>query len=249
MVMNVPFIVLAIIEVPLVALFLKFYWPDRSIKSFTTKVFCSLIFVLLGVIAAKSTGNNTLFADYMIIGLALGMVGDLLLHSLTKNMLPYILGVIAFLVGHIYYIMALQKAIYTTGYHKGAFTWYEIAIIAVIVVLALVYAIKTDVFKRKGAMAYGLLAYGIVLATMLAKAIRYVIGEIAFGVNDHMFMVALTIGLGAILFVLSDLSLGIILSAEKELKKGMRIFNIATYYTAQVLLAASIFFVFSRELY
>lgn len=247
--MNILFVVLAIIEVPLVALFLKFYWPDRSIKSFTTKVFCSLIFVVLGIIAAKSTGNNTLFAEYMIWGLALGMAGDLLLHALTKNMLPFILGVVAFLVGHIFYIIALQKAIYTTGYHKGVFTWYEILIVAVVIALALVYAIKTNVFKRKGAMAYGLLAYGVVLATMLAKAVRYVIGEIAFGVNDNMFMVTLTIGLGAILFVLSDMSLGIILSSEKELKKGMRIFNITTYYAAQVLLAASIFFVFSRELY
>ena len=224
MVMNVPFIVLAIIEVPLVALFLKFYWPDRSIKSFTTKVFCSLIFVLLGVIAAKSTGNNTLYADYMIIGLALGMAGDLLLHALTKKMWPFILGVIAFLVGHIYYIMALQKAIYTTGYHKGAFTWYEIVIVAAVIVMALVYSIKTDVFKRKGAMAYGLMAYGIVLAIMLAKAVRYVIGEIAYGTNDNMFMVAVTVGLGALLFFLSDASLGIILTSDKETKKGMRIF-------------------------
>lgn len=247
--LNALFIILCVIEVPLVALFLKFYWPDRSIKSFSTKVVCSLIFVLLGVLAAKSTGNNTLYADYMIYGLVFGMAGDLLLHSLTKNMIPYILGVVAFLVGHIYYILGLQRAIYTTGYSKGAFVWYEIVIIAALLAVAVIYALKTNVFKRKGAMAYGLLAYGVVLATMLAKAVRYVIGEIAFGVNDNMFMVALTVGMGAVLFVLSDLSLGVILSDDKPCKKGMRIFNIATYYAAQVLLAASIFFVYSRELY
>ena len=32
------FIIAAVVEIPLVALFLKFYWPDRSIKSFSTKV-------------------------------------------------------------------------------------------------------------------------------------------------------------------------------------------------------------------
>ena len=48
---NTLFIIAAIVEIPLVALFLKFYWPDRSVKSFTTKVFCSLIFVVLGVMA------------------------------------------------------------------------------------------------------------------------------------------------------------------------------------------------------
>ena len=98
-------------------------------------------------------------------------------------------------------------------------------------------------------MAYGLLAYGAVLATMLAKAVRLVVDIIAFGVNDNMVMIAVTIGLGVVLFVLSDLSLGIILTDDKPVKRGMRIFNITTYYAAQVLLAASIFFVFSRELY
>ena len=247
--LNTLFIILCVVEVPLVALFLKYYWPDRSVKSFTTKVICSLIFVVLGVLAAKSTGNNSLYADYMIWGLVFGMAGDLLLHSLTTKMLPFILGVVAFLVGHIYYIMGLQRAIYTTGYSKGAFVWYEIVIVAVLLAIAVIYGLKTNAFKRKGAMAYGLLAYGVVLATMLAKAVRYVIGEIAFGVNDNMVMVAVTVGLGAVLFVLSDLSLGVILTDDKPCKRGMRIFNIATYYAAQVLLAASIFFVFSRELY
>lgn len=246
---NTLFIVAAIVEIPLVALFLKYYWPDRSIKSFTTKVICSLIFVLCGVFAAKATGNNTLFADYMIWGLVFGMAGDLLLHAMTTKMLPYILGVVAFLIGHIFYILGIQRAIYTTGYSDGAFVWYEFLIIGVLLATALIYALKTNTFKRKGAMAYGLLIYGVVLATMLAKAVRYVIGEIAYGTNDNMLMVSITVGLGAVLFVLSDLSLGVILSDDKPVKRGMRIFNITTYYAAQVLLAASIFFVFSRELY
>ncbi len=246
---KILFLIGVVIEIPLVALFLKYYWPDRCKQSFITKVVCSLLFVLMGVFAAKETGNNTLFADYMIWGLIFGMAGDLLLHSLTTKMLPFILGVVAFLIGHIFYIMAIQRAIYTTAFSKGVFTWYEILIIAVIVVIAVVYGIKTTAFKRKGAMAYGLLAYGVVLATMLAKAIRYVIDVIAFGVDDNMFMIALTVGMGAVLFFLSDASLGIILTDDKPVKRGMRIFNITTYYAAQVLLAASIFFVFSRELY
>ena len=246
---NILFIVAAVAEIPLVALFLKYYWPDRSIKSFTTKCICSLVFVLCGVFAAKETGNNTLYANYMIWGLVLGMAGDLLLHAITTKMLPYILGVVAFLIGHIFYILGIQRAIYTTGYSDGAFVWYEFLIIGVLLVVALIYALKTNTFKRKGAMAYGLLVYGAVLATMLAKAIRFVIGEIAYGTNDNMLMASVTVGLGAVLFVLSDLSLGVILSDDKPCKRGMRIFNITTYYAAQVLLAASIFFVFSRELY
>lgn len=246
---EILFIIAVIAEIALVPLFLKYYWPDRCKQSFITKTVCSLLFVLCGIFAVKATGNNTLFADYMVWGLVLGMAGDLLLHALTNKKWPFILGVVAFLVGHIFYIMAMQRAIYTTGLSSAVFTWYELLIIAVLLAVTLVYALKTNVFKRKGPMAYGLLAYGIVLAVMLAKSLRYVIGEIAYGTNDHMFMVSLTVGVGAILFFLSDASLGIILTTEKTLKRGMRIFNIATYYSAQILLAASIFFVYSRELY
>ncbi len=246
---KILFIAAVVAEIPLVALFLKYYWPDRCKQSFITKVICSLLFVLCGVFAAKETGNNTLFADYMIWGLVFGMAGDLLLHAMTTKMLPFILGVIAFLVGHVYYIMAIQRAIYTTAYSSGVFVWYELLIIALIVAIAVIYCIKTNAFKRKGAMVYGLLAYGVVLATMFAKAVRLVIDVIAFGVNDNMAMIAVTVGLGAVLFFLSDATLGIMLTDDKPVKRGMRIFNIVTYYSAQVLLAASIFFVFSRELY
>ena len=241
---NTLFIIAAIVEIPLVALFLKFYWPDRSIKSLATKIICSLFFVLCGIFASQASGNDTSFATNMIWGLALGMVGDILLHSLTTNMLPFIIGVVAFLVGHIFYIVALQNAILSIGYSAGAFVWYEIAIVATILVLALVYGLKTNVFKRKGAMAYGLVVYGLVLATMLAKAVRCVVDTYASGAENAL-MVLLTVGVGALLFVMSDLSLGVILSVDKPLKKGMRIFNIETYYIAQVLLAGSMFYVFS----
>lgn len=246
---EILFIIAVIAELALVPLFLKYYWPDRCKKSFITKTVCSLLFVLCGIFAVKAMGNNTLFADYIVWGLVFGMAGDLLLHSLTENKLPFIIGVVAFLIGHIFYIMAFQRAIYTTGLNPSAFTWYEAVAILAILALALIYAFKTNVFKRKGAMAYGLLVYGIVLAMMLVKGLRYAIGEIVYGTNDHMFMVSLTVGLGAVLFFISDLSLGVILSDDKPAKRGMRIFNIGTYYTAQLLLAASIFFVSSRELY
>ena len=135
---KILFLIGVVIEIPLVALFLKYYWPDRCKQSFITKVVCSLIFVLLGIFAAKETGNNTLFADYMICGLVFGMAGDLLLHAMTTKMLPFILGVISFLIGHIYYIMAIQRAIYTTAFSKGAFTWYEILIVLAIIVIAII---------------------------------------------------------------------------------------------------------------
>ena len=246
---SILFAVAALAEIPLVAWFLKIYWPKRTIKTMTRKIICSTLFVLCGFFAIKATGNNTLYADYMMLGLVFGMIGDIFLHSIKGSDASFAVGVVSFLVGHIFYIMAFQRAIYTTGFSKGAFTWYEILIVVLLAIVALIYCIKTTVFQRKGIMAYGVLLYGVVLAVMLAKAIRYVIGEIAFGVNDNMAMVTVTVGLGAVLFALSDISLGLILSSDKPRVRSHRIFNIITYYAAQVLLAASIFFVYSRELY
>lgn len=246
---KVLFIIAALAEIPLVTYFLKIYWPNRTIKTLTAKMICSVVFVLCGIFAVQASGNNTLYADYIVWGLVFGMIGDLFLHSIKGSNVSFAIGVVSFLAGHIFYIMAFQRAIYTTGFSKGLFTWYEILIVLVIAIIAVIYCIKATVFQRKGILAYGVLIYGVVLAIMFAKSLRYVIGEIAFGVNDNMAMVAVTVGLGALLFALSDISLGLILSSDKPRVRSHRIFNIVTYYVAQVLLAASVFFVFSRELY
>ena len=246
---RILFIIAALAEIPLVAWFLKIYWPNRNIHTMTRKILCSSVFVLCGLFAIKATGNNTLYADYMLWGLVLGMIGDIFLHSIKGSNVSFAIGVVSFLAGHIFYIMALQRAIYTTGFSKGAFVWYEILIIVALLIVTVTYCIMTGTFKRKGIMAYGVVVYGVVLSVMFAKALRYVIGEIAYGTNDNMVMVAVTVGLGALLFAASDISLGLILSSDKPRVRGHRIFNIITYYAAQVLLAASIFFVFSREIY
>lgn len=245
---KILFIICAVLEVGLVPLFLKFYWPDRTKKSFATKTVCSLLFCLCGVFAAKHTGNNTLFADYMIWGLILGAIGDLLLHSLTKVIYPFVVGVIAFFAGHIFYIMAFQRAIYTTYPGSNFFEWYEIVAVIVLELIIAVYVLVRKTYKTKPHLVALATIYGAMLVTMLAKAARFAIGEIAYGTNDHMVAICLTVLLGALLFFISDFILIFILKSDVPIKRAMRIVNIITYYIAQVLLAASIFFVYSREL-
>lgn len=245
---KILFIICAALEVVLVPLFLKFYCPDRTKKSFATKTVCSLLFCLCGVFAAKHTGNNTLFADYMLWGLILGAIGDLLLHSLTKVIYPFVVGVIAFFTGHIFYIMAFQRAIYTTYPGSNLFEWYEILAVVLLEILIAVYVIIRKTYKTKPHLVALATIYGAMLVAMLAKAARYVIGEIAYGTNDHMVMISVTVLLGALLFFVSDFILIFILKSDVPIKRIMRVVNIVTYYIAQVLLAASIFFVYSREL-
>ncbi len=246
--LKILFILCVVLEIALVPVFLKFYWPGRTKKSFATKTACSVLFCLCGLLAMKISGNNTLYADYMMWGLILGAAGDLLLHSLTKKPYPFVIGVVSFFAGHIFYIMAFQRAIYTTYPGSSLFEWHEILAVCILEVIVLIYAGIRNMYKTKPHLVVLAVVYGGMLMAMLAKATRFVVGEIAYGTNDHMVMIAVTVFLGALLFFISDLSLIFILKSDVPIKRWMRIFNIVTYYTAQVLLASSIFFVFSREL-
>lgn len=245
--LTVLYFLVVAFEFVTVPVFLKYYWPTKCKMSLLFKMISASLFVLSGYLAMEIANNHTPYAKFMVWGLIFGWLGDLFLHSLSDKMVHFALGVVAFLTGHIFYIKALQDAIKTTYPDAPLFSWYEIAIVVAsciaIVVLGLVFKVIT---KEKAPLAAGLCVYMVVILTMLVKAIKFIIGEFSYGLNDNMLMIVFTVGLGAILFVLSDGSLGIILGMDKK-ERSWRIFNIVTYFAAQILLAASIFFVRSFE--
>lgn len=227
-----------------VPVFLKYYWPDRCKQSFIFKTVSAVLFVLCGFLCVKISGNNTPYASLIMAGLVLGLIGDIFLHSLQNKSWHFALGFISFLVGHIVYIVAFWKAIKTTYPGSHVFEWYELLITAVLLAIMLTIMLKMDIFKGKKALIAPFAAYGFILFTMLTKGLRYSIGEIAYGTNDHMVAVFLTVGLGAILFTLSDVILGFTIPMGKT-TRTVRIVNIGTYFAAQILLAVSILYVFS----
>ena len=231
--------------------FLKYYWPQRCKKSFIWKTVASSLFVLTGFFAMKASGNNTLYADMIMWGLVFGLMGDLFLHALSQKMVLLVAGVIAFLTGHIFYIVGIHKAIKTTYPDAAVFAWYELLAIVVVVVLVLCIMIFGKLIKTdQPLILVGLSAYLVFLTSMLVKAFSFVIGEWAYGMNDHMVMIALTVALGALLFFISDLTMGLLmLNKERFETQKMRWINIGTYFSAQILLASSIFFVQSFEIF
>lgn len=246
---KILFILCLVLEAVMVPVFLKYYYLERTKKTFTLKAICSALFCIVGLLAIKISGNNTLYADYMMWGLFLGAIGDLLLHSLTKKIYPFVIGVISFFVGHIFYIMAFQRAIYATYPGSHLFEWHEILAVVVVECIIAVYALTRKKDQKLKVHLIALAAiYGAMLMAMLAKATRFVGGEIIYGTNDHMVMITITVFVGALLFFASDASLIVILKSDTPIKRWLRIFNIVTYYLAQILLASSVFFVYSREL-
>lgn len=247
MVYNILFALTIVLEFVTVPIFLKYYWPEKCKKSMLFKMISATLFVLCGYFAMKISGNSTPYAYLMLWGLVFGWLGDLFLHWLSNKMAIFALGVVAFLTGHIFYIVALQKAIETTYPAAAVFEWYEILFVAIVLVAVVILAAVKNFFKEKKAMTIGLTAYGAILLTMLAKTARYAIGEWAYGTNDNMVMVFITILGGGILFTISDVLLGYILMF-KDKKRILRIINIVTYFAAQILLASSILFVKSAYL-
>lgn len=248
---KVMYFLCAAAELVTVPIFLKHYWPQRCKKSFIWKTVSSSLFVLAGFFAMKASGNSTPYADMIIWGLVFGMLGDLFLHALSQKMVLLVAGVIAFLTGHIFYIVGIHKAIKTTYPDAAVFAWYELLAIAVVVVLVLCIMIFAKLIKTdQPLILVGLSGYLVFLTSMLVKAFSFVIGEIAYGTNDSMVMITITVALGALLFFISDLTMGLImLNKERFETKHMRWFNIGTYYAAQILLGSSIFFVHSFEIF
>lgn len=245
---KILFAVSIIAEFVTVPLFLKYYWPKKCKESLTFKMISATLFVLCGFAAMKVAGNTTPYATLMLVGFVFGWFGDLFLHSLKDKMLHFILGVVSFLVGHIFFIAAFHKATKTLRPDAPLFNLVEIIGIIVAVALVVVFGVVKKYYQKKGPIVFGLLAYGLFLVTMVAKALNYVYVEWEYGINDQMVPAILTAGLGAIFFLLSDGSLGIILMGDQP-KRPMRIFNIVTYFIAQILLAASILFIRSQVIY
>ena len=251
MVWKILFAIVVAAEFVFVPLFLKYSWPDKCWKSFGFKMICSALFFSAGLLAMKISGHSASSSPYtklILWGLFFGWLGDMFLHLITDKIVVFGLGLFAFLGGHIFYIFAFQRAIERTYPDKPFFAWYEIVAVLVLVGLVVLYAALKKI-KGKAYMAIPVVLYAVTISAMLAKAFRYCIGEWLYGMNEHIVMLFLTIALGAVLFVLSDGSLGMILFAGQKKNRPLKIFNIATYFAAQILLASSIFFVYTPVLY
>lgn len=247
MLFKIIFEITILAEFFTVPTFLKHYWPQKCKQSLLFKMISATLFVICGVCAMKIAGNNTSYAYLMILGLVFGWLGDYFLHSLKDRMVEFIIGVLAFLVGHLFYIAAFYHSLKSLKPDAKLINWFDFVAVGIVLVLVVIYVVLMKIYQKKGPMVVGLILYGIFLTTMVVKAGLYMYAEWDYGINDNMVPALLTVGIGSVFFFLSDLSLFFILTGD-EVKRSMRNFNIITYFIAQILLASSILFVRSQIL-
>ena len=194
-----------------------------DLKELFLKIAISFLFMVVAIVASFSSGKFTLFNVFVIIGLLLGLLGDVFLDLKyvdreRENGYTYA-GFIVFGIGHFMYMTAL-----TLNYHNGSPLYIIFAIL-----LALALAVLPILLEKPLKLKYGKM-----------KLISFLYAICLFGTLSFSFLLAIENGfqitslnmflIGAALFVISDLVLSGTFFGEGKERPIDFILNYSTYY-------------------
>ena len=226
--MSIGVILIALVGILLQAVFIAVEHKERYVPAVLLKGSAAFLFCVIGIGAMISVSVNQSFAKLIVIGLCCGMIGDILLNLrfvFPKNgQKIFLLGVVAFLTGHILYLCAIVPLSENLG-------------ICLILGILAAAALLTWIFKtltvKLAFKIFDVLYIGaIVLMTSVA------IGNVLTAPGTAAWMHAI----GAMLFTLSDIVL-IFNTFGTQQKFSLRITNLSLYYLGQLLIACSLFFI------
>lgn len=226
--MSTGILLLALAGMTLQGIFIDVEHKEKYIPAVVLKGTAALLFCIIGTVAMATASVNHSFARLVVIGLFCGMVGDILLN--LRFVFPkigqkiFLLGVVAFLTGHILYLCAIIPL---------SQNLLPCLVVGAVFAAALLTWIFKTLTVKLAFKIFGILYIGaIVLMTAVA------IGNVLAVASAAAWMHAV----GAVLFTLSDIVL-IFNTFGKEQKFSMRITNLSLYYLGQLMIAASLFYV------
>lgn len=202
---------------------------EKMAKATVLKGLASFVFVLLGVFCYLL--SDTPFGKLILIGLILGMIGDIFLNLRNqfeggKSMKIFVVGILAFLSGHFLYIAALIK-------HNPGIILIALVLTAIISLLAIPALMKRVTAPSKGMKIFGYV-YLVIVIAMFSCAATLLIKS-----GFTAFNIVFTIG--GLLFMVSDFIM-IYYSFGKKIK-ALRVTNLLSYYIGQLLIACCIMLV------
>jgi len=197
-------------------------------RRYLWKPIASLGFVAVPLCTGALTQDHQPAAElagWITLGLVLGAVGDVAL--MFENDRAFIAGLVAFLLGHLAYVVGFTLLVPTSGWYGGAMT--GVAIAAVIGA----GAVLGYLWPRLGSLKIPVIGYVGVITTML-------IGGVAVSMRgrglpaDHRALLTA----GAVVFFLSDLAV----ARERFVARSLwnRMIGLPAYYGAQLMLAWSV---------
>lgn len=225
--MNTFAVVLAVAGMVLQGIFIAVEHKEKYVHAVILKGAAAVLFCIIGMLAMGASANRD-FAKLVLFGLCFGALGDILLNLrfvFPKNgQKIFLVGVVAFLTGHILYLCAIVPL------SRNLIPC--LAVGAILAAALLTWIFKTLTVKLAFKI-FGVLYIGaIVLMTAVA------IGNVITVPGTAAWMHAV----GAVLFTLSDIVL-IFNTFGAEQKFSMRITNLSLYYMGQLLIASSLFFI------
>ena len=177
-----------------------------------TKTLASAGFIVaaFGFGALESTYGKTI-----LVGLVLGAIGDVCLLGDKKA--PFIAGLVAFLLGHIAYVVAFASLGWSQTH----------ALLAAAILVVVLGAIAKWVLPHAKGFGGPIIAYMVVIAAMVVTAFS------AWG-SGAPWMVPV----GAVLFTVSDIAV----VRHRFVTPGFsnKVWGLPLYYAAQLLIAWSI---------
>lgn len=213
--------IVGVLAVLLAALYIRVNQYGAPPVKLLLKTLASLAFVCLGLLGAARAGGA--YAWLTWIGLILGAAGDVLLQFMDcrpKDREPFFrAGLGAFLIGHVFYIVAFALLGRVTGW----------AVLLAAVLFAALFLLQFPARMDLKGQKVPVYAYAAVISVMTAFAV------LSFGAGARGALV----GLGGILFLVSDAILALIFFSPIR-EKSLPTWNLITYYAAQILLALSI---------
>ena len=174
----------------------------------------TMVFIL-SMASILGRSHSSPYFYWILIGLIFCLIGDVFLMFPER----FVHGLIGFLMGHVFYILAFTADVgFTLSLYFG------------IPLLLYGMGIYSILFQGLGKMKLPVLAYVVVIVTMAWQA-----WERWFRIQQS---AALFASVGALLFILSDSIL-----AWNRFRKEFRYeyaFNLSTYFVAQWLIAYSV---------
>lgn len=199
------------------------------VKAVILKGSASMCFLGVGITAFIFSINKT-FATYILVGLILGVIGDIMLNLRfiikNKSNIVFLGGTASFLLGHIFYIVAL----FTLASIKFI---YAPIIVAIAITAIVAYFIFSKLSVEKKMKIFGVVY--ILIVSLFMSVANY---NLIISVSNASILLAV----GSILFFSSDVIL-IFNSFGPNPKLCLRTSNLLLYFAGQLLIGFALLFI------
>lgn len=231
--MEALFYCLLLVAILAASVFVVVSNGQRGLLSLALKAIASFAFTTLALSVILIKGASTV-GILFVLGFVASVIGDVVLalpdmpQMKEKAMSLTLVGGLSFAVAHVFYLSGMIV--------KFGFAWW---VILIAIALGLIFFFGN---KIVGKLNYGNLTAGMpVYSTFVSLVVAESIMSFVSGAN---VMGSAMLLVGFILFWLSDIVLMNIYFGNKTDKQKVNYyyFNLAFYYGAQILVAASLFF-------